>query len=211
MPRLIFDLDGTLLDVRERHYAVYSDCLSEFGVAPLTFDEYWTRRRSGEGTVQIASDEHPLVIRDLFQNFWLERIESRDWLPVDTLFSGSFALLDVLRGRYELVLATLRRDRAALLDQLGWLGTDIFFDHIISPEGENYPGSKLEMLTPLGRNARTWVIGDSEADVVLTQELGAELICVTNGVRDESFLRAAGATQLIPCVCALPALLPSAD
>jgi beta-phosphoglucomutase-like phosphatase (HAD superfamily) len=35
MKRLVFDLDGTLLDIRPRHYQVYADCLRDFGVLVL--------------------------------------------------------------------------------------------------------------------------------------------------------------------------------
>jgi phosphoglycolate phosphatase len=200
--RIIFDLDGTLLDVRPRHYAVYASCLREFRIAPLPYRQYWHRRRAGEGTVSIAVDSSK-VDRGRFEELWLGRIESTEALRQDLLYSGTIDLLDDLVGRFELVLATLRRDRGALDAQLSWLGIAGYFEHVLTPE-RGVPGSgKLAMVMTLRPQWGTIVVGDSEADVALAQGLEAELICVTNGVRDESFLREAGATVLLPRVTEL--------
>jgi phosphoglycolate phosphatase-like HAD superfamily hydrolase len=104
------------------------------------------------------------------------------------------------------VIATLRRIAGATR-ATGWLGIDGYFQHVLTPDRGVHSGAKLPMLQPLGRNGGTMVIGDSEADVVLAQGLDAELVCVTNGVRDESFLRAAGATLLLAEVAELPKVL----
>ena len=41
MATLFFDLDGTLLDIRRRHYAVYAEILIEMGIRPLPDGAYW--------------------------------------------------------------------------------------------------------------------------------------------------------------------------
>jgi phosphoglycolate phosphatase len=205
MATLIFDLDGTLLDVRRRHFAVYSHVLRELGQPPIPEAEYWRRRRDGEGTLSVVSDL-PGDIVSRFRAAWLDRIESRHYLALDRPYAEVRGVLTELRRDHRLVLVTLRRDAVALAWQLSEMRLMSFFKEVVSPLHYT-PSRKSELLPcwyPIGE---TWVIGDSEADIELAGDLGAKCICLSHGVRSPDFLRERGATLIAPSLSELPALL----
>lgn len=198
MSTLLFDLDGTLLDVRARHYAVYSGLLKELGVPPLPEPIYWRRRRAGRSSAALlpnlaASSE------DEFRRGWLDRIEQREMLSLDRLHAGVTRTLEALGRVHRLVLITLRHDAGALAWQLETAGLSACFPTVISPP----PGvtSKVDLWAGGGD---VLVIGDSEADIDLAAAVGGECVCLTHGVRSERFLREHGAGRLVN---SLPALL----
>lgn len=205
MARLIFDLDGTLIDVRLRHYQVYADCLREAGIEPLAPGAYWSRRRAGESTLRIAA-ETPGPIFSRFTSLWNERIETPRYLDMDRAFSGTRSLLDSLAGDHELLLLTLRRNRAALESQLQRLGLERPFRRVICADN-GQASDKAALLAGAGAVHDTWVIGDSEADIALGRAIGARTLSVSCGVRSPAFLQRAGADSLADSALALPALI----
>jgi phosphoglycolate phosphatase-like HAD superfamily hydrolase len=206
MATLIFDLDGTLLDCRARHYAAYCDALSELGREPIPEPEYWARRRSGEGTFRVVSGL-PDDEAARFRVAWMNRIERRDYLAMDLAYGGVAPALSELSRRHRLVLLTLRRDPEALAWQLAKTQLDLYLSDIISPWGGIIPDRKVSLLSDWYPTGETWVIGDTEADIDLAADLGARCVSLINGVRGEDYLRARGATILLPSVAGLPPLL----
>ncbi len=200
MATLIFDLDGTILDVRPRHFAVYADIMRELGQPPLSAAEYWRRRREGEGTISIAG------ALPGFEAAWLEKIESREYMAIDRPYDGALDVLRELGRCHRLLLVTLRRDAEALAWQLSESGLSGFFAEVVSPANQ-IPARKSELLPywlPLGE---TWVIGDSEADLELAADLGAKCVCLSEGVRSAKFLREAGAPVIASSLRELPVIL----
>jgi len=191
---IVFDLDGTLVDVRLRHYQVYADALGEVGVEPLGPGAYWSRRRSGAGTFEIVSGL-PGPIYSRFTAMWTERVEAARYLALDRVFPGAPQMLTAFAADYELLLLTLRWNRDALLDELRDLGLDGAFSAVISP-GAGDERRKSALLAGRELGADAWVIGDSEADVKLAADVGAEFVGLTCGVRSPAFLRQAGAVKL---------------
>jgi phosphoglycolate phosphatase-like HAD superfamily hydrolase len=205
MATLIFDLDGTLLDVRRRHYAVYSHVLRELGQPPLPEAEYWRRRRDGEGTLSVVGDL-PGDIVSRFQAAWIERIESRPYLALDRPYAEVRDVLTELRRNHRLVLVTLRRDAVALAWQLSEARLTPFFQDIVSP-GYYTPTRKSELLPYWYPMSETWVIGDGEADIDLAADLGARCICVSDGVRSAEFLWERGTMAIASSLRDLPTLM----
>jgi phosphoglycolate phosphatase-like HAD superfamily hydrolase len=205
MTTLIFDLDGTLLDCRARHYTVYSETLTEMGCDPLSEANYWQRRRSGKGTLDVISRLPDDAVRSFRLN-WFNRIERRDYLAMDRPFGGvAPALMDLARNNH-LVLVTLRRDPEALASQLEKTRLAPYFHEVISPRGD-IPARKSELLAEWYPIGETWVIGDSEADIDLASDIGARVICVTSGVRSQDYLHSRGGVLTLESVAELPEFL----
>lgn len=207
MPAAYFDLDGTLIDVRRRHYAAYADTLHDLGLEPLTEPAYWERRRRGAssgGLLNGASD----TARGRFLDGFIMRVEDSVYLTLDAVIHGAIEALESLRSSHALVLVTLRRERGALHEQLDRLDLSDRFDAVLSPaRGDE---SKDELIRDAGALAAgSVVIGDSEADVEAARALGLRSICVTTGVRDRTFLRALAPDLLIDSVAELPGVLTS--
>lgn len=205
MATLIFDLDGTLLDCRARHYTVYSEVLTEMGYEPLTEADYWRRRRDGQGTFDVTS-HLPEDVAKAFRITWFNRIERRDMLAMDRPFGGVAPALMELGRLNNLVLLTLRRDPEALAWQLEKKKLGMYFHEVISPWG-NVPERKSELLSNWYPMGDTWVVGDSEADIALASDLGARVICVTTGVRSQDYLHSRGGTLTLDSIAELPGFM----
>jgi phosphoglycolate phosphatase-like HAD superfamily hydrolase len=202
MATLIFDLDGTLLDCRARHYTVYSEVLTEMGYDPMSEDDYWTRRRAGKGTFDIVS-KMPDDAARMFRITWHNRIERRDMLALDRPFGGVAPALAELGRSNQMVLLTLRHDPEALAWQLDKKGLAPYFHEVISPWGD-VPARKSELTGNWYPMGETWVIGDTEADIDLASDLGARVVCVTSGVRSQEYLHSRGGVLTMASVAELP-------
>lgn len=210
MATLFFDLDGTLLDVRRRHYAVYAGALVELGVRPLPETSYWNRRREGEGTLTIIG-EMPGDMRSRFTSTWLERIERIDYLKMDRVYDGAKDTLVALGKDHKLVLVTLRRDHGTLLLQLRCMGLAPYFEDRVISAASGRTMAKINLVSEsLLDDGNIWVIGDSEADTELAAYLHANCLCLTNGVRSAAFLRAKGGRLFASSLRALPGLVAAA-
>ena len=93
MTPILFDLDGTLIDVSARHYSLYRHIVSGQGVEALSTDEYWRYRRDGQSTIDLLSAT-PDVDAERFTEAWMEAIERPDWLVLDATYDGAIEIID---------------------------------------------------------------------------------------------------------------------
>jgi len=210
MVTLYLDWDGTIVEVRTRHYRVYADMLAYLGQEPLSPTLYWTRMRRGASALGLTSTLQE-TDRAMFHREWLARIESPQYLSLDALIPGAKPSLAALAERHDLVLVTLRRDRAALTQQISSLGLIDLFSAIYCHSGLDDSQSKADLIriaTP-DVNRRSIVVGDSEADVQSAREVFLASVCVTTGVRNRRYLTALQPDHLIPAVSHLGGLLQS--
>lgn len=211
-PAICLDLDGTLIDIRERYYAIYSRLAQALGCEPTGKLEYWRRRRRGvPADALLAGLDAPA--RELFSQRWRFSIESPDCLALDTPIAGALDTLEQLSRRYRPVLVTLRRNRNALLEQLRNLGFAGLFAAILSPStGAGSPESKAFLIRRQSLGAApAAIIGDSEADIEAAQALGVPSVCVLSGIRDRQFLSALSPNHIIDSVAILPSFLEGAN
>src|SRR5690242_5488261 len=111
----VLDLDGPLLDGRERHHACYRDILTEQGYEPLPRDVYWRMKCERVDRRKQLAASGAEGIYDLFLQAWLERIEQPRYLELDRVQPGAVEKLAQWRdeGR-TLALATMRQSDSAL-------------------------------------------------------------------------------------------------
>ena len=179
MNSLWFDLDGTLLDVSHRHYAVYCAVLGQWNETPLGFDEYWRAKREGNVPVSQANTEE-------FKRLWLEWIERRDLLRLDRVLPGARELLGTLGRENKLTLVTLRQSPEALREQLQRLELDRAFSKVLTARGG--AEEKARLIRQGGAAPTGWLIGDTEADVMAAKLAGLKSCTVTWGLRSRAFL-----------------------
>ena len=86
---IIMDLDGPLLNGKLRHYRCHSDILWENGFTAMPIDEYWEMKRQRidrhEQLAVSAADR----IYDDYLRAWMERIEEKKYLELDSLQPGA--------------------------------------------------------------------------------------------------------------------------
>ncbi len=211
MTILYFDLDGTLIDVRRRHYAAYIDTARELSLTPLSEQEFWKERRGGAATEDLIGHVRDSD-RQRFTERWRSRTDAPSYVRLDTLIPGARATLASLRESYELVLVTLREDRKTLLDQLDELSLTKFFTAIYSRDGQDESTSKAKLIQLFGGGDEdAAVIGDSEADLEAARELGIDSVCVTTGVRSRRYLDELGPDELLGNITELPRILPASE
>ena len=208
MPTIFLDLDGTLINVRRRHYQAYVDTLLEVGRHPRPEPEYWARRLNGASNVALMAAGDGAA-RQLLLSRWLRLVESPAYLRLDTPFPGARRTISTLAHSHDLVLVTLRKQRGPLIDQLRELAMTKFFTAIYTWDSAREAHSKpdiIRLFAPAYPRTAA-VVGDSEADVEAARALGLRSICVENGLRHRRFLQRLGPDEIIPSIAQLPEAL----
>jgi phosphoglycolate phosphatase len=189
---LILDLDGPILETKQRQYACYREILTRHGYVPMSLDLYWQMKRAQVSLVEQLAVSNAGVLAEIFAREWQARIEQPDLLSLDTVQAGAEEKLVQWRqeGR-RLVLATLRQYPAHLAAQLAELRLAGFFDSIlVSAHGAGGAGkaAQVRVAVPDLTPANSLWIGDTEVDVQAARALGCPICAVTCGIRTEAYL-----------------------
>ena len=125
---IIFDLDGTLIETRERHWRVYKRVTLELGGKPLPLPVYWRLKRKKQSTLYLVKKSGlPKKYTDQYLKRFITLIEKPDYQILDTCFPFTHTVLNSLAYVYRLHLVTVRRDKKALLGQLKRLSLTKYF------------------------------------------------------------------------------------
>ena len=199
---LILDLDGPILDTRDRHYACYRDILMQYDQTVLTQEDYWQRKRMGQSNREILTAMGCGHLVKSFQQAWLARIETDKYLKYDHMQPGAIEKLQQWhQSGYEMLLVTLRQSQQRLMSQLTQLQIDLYFNHILICEHAQGGHGKADAV----RHAVPWVmptqalwIGDSEVDWIGAQNYGCLFGAVSGGVRSPQYLQKIGVERISP-------------
>ena len=192
--RIIFDLDGTLLDVIERYYAVFCECCEEIRVSPLSKEKYLNLKKKGIKDAQILVQEY-FLSSDKIINFKQHRnsiLEEGRYLDLDRLHESVRPLLAELQEKnYELVLLSLRDNVDNSVMQLRKLGIFDFFSKVI------FTGSVGQVQIHADRKYQRlrdyfsprdfvgcYYVGDTITDIETSHKLGTKMIAVAWGLDD---------------------------
>mgnify|MGYP001573394411 CR=1 FL=1 len=190
--KIIFDFDGTLLDVRERYYAVFCESCAVIGVPPLSKAVYLGLKERGKKDSQILEEEYNLSpdIVNRFKKHRYSILEESRYLDMDVLHTPVPALLkDLQDKKYELILLSLRDNISASLAQLKKLGITDFFSTIVFT-GPVVPGQShalrkyqrlMEYFSPEELEGNYYV-GDTMIDIETSSQLGTKMIFVDWGL-----------------------------
>jgi phosphoglycolate phosphatase len=199
-PTLVFDLDGTLLDVSARHHHVYSAVCTSLGGEPLARADYWHLKRQRTAWSEILA-QSGLPDADVieFEAKFLELIELPDSLGFDVLFPDTIPVLTRCAATYRCTLVTLRSSATALRAQLAVFALTPFFDLIeAAAAGPDATFQKARLIRKtVPDDDPAVVIGDTEADVMAANALGYLSIAVCSGIRDREILAQADPGYLV--------------
>jgi phosphoglycolate phosphatase len=192
-PLLVFDLDGTLVDHRERSYGLHRDYCVARGYVPVPKAEYHARKARGESEQQSVRDAIPPAELDGYLAWKRAHIESDAALALDTVCPDIPELLARLAPRATLVVLTNRQSAAQTEKELRGLGIADRFAAILTAPNDGGAASKLAALRGYLDEAgipasSTILIGDTEHETAVARRLGATSLSVTWGMRGLGFL-----------------------
>ncbi|HSD56229.1 MAG TPA: HAD family hydrolase [Candidatus Saccharimonadales bacterium] len=202
MQAIIFDLDGTLLDVRESFYWQYQELTKLVNGAPTSREMITAAAHQGK-TEQIINSlvrTDRIAFDDIVRQHKLIRTEAHNrYLK---LYDGADQLLPMLRNM-GFVLAAYTTDDQITQDDLRRLGIHQHFDVIIMGDhvthAKPHPEGVDLILRRLGVDARnTAIVGDTVVDILVGRNAElAKTIGVTHGFGNVSALHAAGADHVV--------------
>jgi phosphoglycolate phosphatase-like HAD superfamily hydrolase len=178
---VIFDLDGTIIDVRHRYFEVMRVFLEMKSLPKLSFEEYIKFRYNGYNDFLIL---HKLsrsfnYVED-FKEFKLANIERVEYLEMDRLCPGAIFLLDKLIScGIRLELLTLRRNLDNLKWQMETFSILSCFSNITYDSGELSKSAYLESLIECSNEVV--FIGDSDYDYKAAIESRTKFYLVGDG------------------------------
>lgn len=208
---LCLDLDGPILDVSGRYYKLYCDLVTELArprtkPAPLLSKSvYWDlkRGRTDEREILRVSGVTDQDFADRYQQLRQERLESKEYLRLDTPWAGIADALRPLRRKFVLIAASLRSFSNLLLEQLEVLDLLNVFDDVVSghvSDGTSNRGeAKARLISERYDAAATcgWFVGDTETDILAGKVLNWQTVGVSFGIRDENLLMTANPDVLL--------------
>lgn len=206
--QIFLDLDGPLLDGKERHYFCYRSILERFGFEPIGIDEYWENKRARGNRKDLLNMSGAGEIYDDFLSAWLALIESPEVLALDKVQEGAVdCLRDWKEQGIELVLVTLRKDRQAVEEQLTRLKLRPLLDAVLVCAHANGGGGKADAIRKMFPGASfeenaLW-IGDTEVDWEAARSLGCNIVLVANGLRCEEYLGTLKSAMIVPSISSI--------
>ena len=184
--RIVFDLDGTLIDSARDIQGIANAALKSVGAAPVTLDE--THGFIGEGIhVFVAKMRAARGIPDSEQERLLADVVSRydDAVTLTEVYPGVREMLATLSSHHQLGICT-NKLRSPCMAVLAHLGMEELFGTVWG--GDNPLGRKpdpaplLAAFADLGEGPRLYV-GDSEVDAETAQRAGVPFLLFTGGYR----------------------------
>lgn len=184
---IFFDLDGTLLDSKERLYRLFCDITKQ---TILQFDDYWQLKRAMYNHRKILSDYLHYSVEEIisFEKCWMTLIETDEYLMLDKPFSFTESVLQHLtQKKIKLFVVTARQDKVNTLKQLNNIGLTRFFSNIFVTESKS---SKAELIleAEVCLAKTDFLIGDTGLDVNACKELEIRSMAVLSGFRNKSVL-----------------------
>lgn len=188
--RIAFDLDGTLLNSKDRHTLVMDTVLKEFGIS-LDTDDLLSFKSEGLNNIDwLLSKGINKEVAARIQSRWIELVENAEYLAKDVLIDGVKDRLFSLSKRNELFLITARSNEKNANEQIERLGLTQYFTQIkIVRPGSESTRTKSSFLID---NRIDMMVGDTETDYHAAINAHCEYYLLNSGFRSEVFWKSLG-------------------
>jgi phosphoglycolate phosphatase len=175
---IFFDLDGTLIDSRERLYQVFQFLVPN---SNMSFNEYWDLKRNKINHKEILTNKFNYSDEQfkVFELDWMNNIEKEEWLDLDVPFEGVSDLLNALYKKYTLFVVTARQSETLAIQQIKKFGWEHYFKQILVTCQKQ---EKLDLIKKSTNvNDNDWFIGDTGKDIQTGKLLGINTAGVLTG------------------------------
>jgi phosphoglycolate phosphatase-like HAD superfamily hydrolase len=200
MLRLITDFDGPIMDVSDRYYWVYQYCLAQTKcpgqiVYPLSKAKFWQLKRSRipEQQIGLQSGLDAEQARE-FARLRRVTVHTLPYLAYDSVIPGSVTALEkIQQAGADIAVMTMRHtwelDYVFRRYNLGrFFPKDRCYclsnDYVKASDVADKPLLMARAIAELPPAHETWMVGDTEADIVAAKTYGVKVIGVLSGIRD---------------------------
>lgn len=184
--KIFFDLDGTLLDSRQRLFTLFCDLTQQ---TTIDFVTYWELKRSKIGHAEILERYLSYLKAQIieFESQWFHLIEDTKYLDLDTPFSFTQPVLEQLKGKHQLYVVTARQNKIGAIEQLEKANIKSYFDAIFVTERLK---TKSELIVEAfgTLSPMDFVVGDTGMDIQTAKEVGCRSLAVLSGFRNKDVI-----------------------
>jgi phosphoglycolate phosphatase-like HAD superfamily hydrolase len=198
MRLVLIDLDGPVLDVRERYFACHRCATHGLKAPALDRDAYWEAKRRRVPVAELLGVPEASEEAERYRERWLAAIESDELLRLDTVQPGAREALVRLAAVPARVVVSLRTNAAgahATLERLDLAGRFTGIELVPHAAGSKEPVFRAHAAGVDPREVA--VVGDTEHDVLPARALGLRAIAVGCGIRTPAYLASLGASAVV--------------
>ncbi len=198
--RIITDFDGPIMDLSDRYYHVYQLCLDKVrqpnqSITILPKSKFWAYKQAQIPEQQVGIESGLTEAQaEVFKNLRDRHAHQLQYLSFDRVVPGSIsALAKIQASGSELLVMTLRRT-CELMPAFTQYNLAQFFlphhryclpdDYVKHGDVEAKTQLMTAALTELKLDPNTWMIGDTEADIIAAQTHNIPVVGVLSGIRD---------------------------
>lgn len=188
----IFDLDGTLIDSKQRHQHVLDDvlCRQNINASSNIRINYLNFKAAGHSTYDYLL--HVLQLDDEIakniNKMWVQSIENEEYLADDSLYHDTLPTLQSLSdSQHQIIFLTARKNKRGLLQELENLQIDKYAQAIYVVSPLNAEAEKLNIISNLGNNLSVIIVGDTEIEYKIANKLGVRYIILNRGFRSKGY------------------------
>lgn len=202
--RIITDFDGPIMDLSDRYYHVYQLCLDKVkqpnqSLKIFTKSEFWAYKQAQVPERQVGIESGLTVAQaEVFKNLRDRHAHQLQYLSLDRVVPGSVSALEKIQASAaELLVMTLRRT-CELEPAFSQYDLARFFppqsryclpdDYVKHGDVEAKTQLMATALTALKPELNTWMIGDTEADIIAAKTNHIKVIGVLSGIRNRDRL-----------------------
>ena len=172
---IFWDLDGTLIDTRQRLYTLFRDLTG----CSLSYDAYWHLKAQELKQKEMLTHVRYHGDLDAFRRLWLQNIESQDYLDKDTLVDNAEEILRHLSAvGCQMYIVTNRQFIEPLLRQLRTLEIYHYFAQILTTAQKCTKSELIQQNGIIFTPSRTVFIGDSAEDMDAAKALGIASVLI---------------------------------
>lgn len=219
MLRIITDFDGPIVDVSERYYQVYCLCLDQTqqdnqAITRMTKDEFWALKRQQVPETTIAQRSGlDAEQAQAFSQRRRELVHQLSYMVFDRPIPSALEALGQIRSAgIDLVVMTMRRERELAYAFRQTPALAEFFppqrcycladDYVKTKDELDKPLLMARAMAELPPAQRTWMIGDTEADIAAAHSQHIPIWGVLSGIRDRPTLSRYQPEQIVPDLAA---------
>lgn len=202
--RIITDFDGPIMDLSARYYHVYQVCLDKVkqpnqSITILPKSKFWADKQAQVSEQQVGIESGLTATQaEVFKNLRDRHAHQLQYLSLDRVVPGSIAALEKIQASgSDLLVMTLRRT-CELMPAFDRYNLAQFFpphhryclpdDYVKHGDVQAKTRLMATALTELKPDPNTWMIGDTEADIIAAQTYNIRVIGVLSGIRDRDRL-----------------------